>query len=259
MRTLALMLIAVATACTPRAVAPPITGTVTRVVDGDTFDIAGSRVRLIGINAPEHDECFGSEATTALSDLIAGAKVRLEMGEQTRDNYGRVLAYVYLDDRFVNETLVAQGFALAQAYPPNTGHQEELNAAMRTAQRTRIGMWAPDACGSPSDDVSIARIVANPPGPDENVLNDETVTLTASSTVDLSGWMLRDGSSSHRFRFPDGFVLEDRVTIHSGCGDDTASDLYWCSDGPIWGNNGDTALIFDESGALVDAVTYPPD
>jgi len=259
MRTLALLVLtAVSTACTPTSAPPQTVATVTRVIDGDTFDISGSRVRLIGINAPEHDECFGPEATTALGDMIEGTNVTLESGVQGYDQYGRVLAYVYLDGQFINELLVARGFALSQAYPPNTGHQEELGQAMTVARQQRAGMWAPGACGTSSEAVSILEINANPPGPDEDVLNEETVTLRASSTVDLSGWVLRDGSSSHRFHFPDGYTLEGEVTVHTGCGTNTESDLFWCADGPVWGNRGDTALIYDESGALVDAVTYPP-
>ncbi|MFZ0493588.1 MAG: thermonuclease family protein [Acidimicrobiia bacterium] len=260
MRLLALLLLVVtSSACAPTRIAPLSEVAVTRVIDGDTFDVGTSRVRLIGVNAPEHDECFGTEATEELARLIQGATVTLETDAQAYDAYGRALAYTYLDGRSVNLDLVAGGFALAQAYPPNTRHQDELNAAMTAAQDHRIGMWAEDACGRSSDDVSIESIAANPPGPDENVLDEETITIVATSSADLTGWVLRDGSSSHRFHLPNGFVLNGRVTIHSGCGTDTTTDLFWCADGPIWDNDGDTALIYDESGALVDAVTYPPD
>ena len=183
----------------------------------------------------------------------------LETDAQPYDDYGRILAYVYLDGRLVNVDLVTDGFALAQAYPPNTHHKDELNAAMSTAQAQQVGMWAEGACGPASEAVSIGPIAANPSGPDESVLNEETITIVATSEVDLTGWILRDGSSSHRFRFPDGFVLKGKVTIHSGCGQDTSTHLFWCANGPIWDNDGDSALIYDESGALVDAVTYPPD
>jgi len=259
MRLLALLLLVVtSSACTSTLMAPLSEARVTRVIDGDTFDAGGSRVRLIGVNAPEHDECFGAQATNELARLIQGVTVSLETDAQVVDGYGRTLAYVYLDGRSVNLDLVAGGFALAQAYPPNTRHQDELNAAMTTAQDHRIGMWAEDACGRATGDVSIGSITANPSGPDENVLNAETVTIVATTSTDLTGWVLRDGSSSHRFHFPSGFVLDGRVTIHSGCGTDTSTDLFWCENGPIWDNDGDTALIYDESGALVDTVTYPP-
>ena len=57
---------------------------VDRVVDGDTIDISHDgvvlTVRLIGINAPEHDECWGSEATDALVDLLGEGPVWLDAG-----------------------------------------------------------------------------------------------------------------------------------------------------------------------------------
>jgi len=259
MRLLALLLIVVAcSGCTPGSVAPLSDARVTRVVDGDTFEVSGTRVRLIGVNAPEYDECFGAEAAEELTRLIQGESVTLETDAQALDGYGRTLAYVYLDARLVNLDLVTGGFALAQAYPPNTRYQDALNAAMIVAQDHQMGMWADGACGREHDDVTIDSITANPSGPDEDVLNEETVTIVATTDTDLTGWILRDGSSSHRFHFPDGFVLNGRVTIHSGCGTDTTTDLYWCEQGPVWNNDGDTAVISDESGALVDAVTYPP-
>jgi micrococcal nuclease len=236
---------------------------ITRVIDGDTIAVADgmdeTRVRLIGVNAPEHDECFGAEAAHALVELLADGPVSLEMDVRATDDYGRVLAYVYAGEHFVNLELVEGGFALAQAYPPNTSHQDELNAAMRAARTHRAGMWSEAACGAPSATVAIGRIVFDPPGPDGESLNAETVAVSAESAAVLDGWTLRDGSSSHRFRFPAGFALPagQQVTIHTGCGVDTAHDLYWCADGPIWGNAGDTAIIYDETGALVDAVTYP--
>jgi micrococcal nuclease len=259
MRLLALLLlVATSAACASTPIAPLSEARVIRVIDGDTFDAGGSRVRLIGVNAPEHDECYGSQASEELARLIQGATVTLETDAQVQDGYGMILAYVYLEGRSVNLDLVANGFALAQAYPPNTRHQDELDAAMTAAQNLQIGMWAEDACGRASSDVTIDSITANPSGPDERVLNEETVTIVATSSTDLTGWILRDGSSSHRFHFPDGFALDGSVTIHSGCGTDTTTDLYWCEYGPVWDNGGDTALIYDESGALVDSVTYPP-
>lgn len=237
--------------------------TLDRVVDGDTFIVVDGasevRVRLIGVNAPEHDECFGSEATAELSRLLGRGSIRLETDVRTHDDYERLLAYAYAGDRFVNVELVEGGFALAQAYPPNLLHQADLNAAMTNSEAQRAGMWAADACGAPSGKVTIDAIVSDPPGPDGDALNEETVTISSLVDVSLDGWVLRDGSSSHRYRFPDGFSLSagSQVTIHTGCGIDSPGELYWCSNGPVWDNGGDTAIIYDESGALVTAVTYP--
>lgn len=135
--------------------------TVTHVVDGDTLDVVAAgrdeRVRLIGIDTPEiaHEafadrpaqpgECFGEEArgfTTAL--LPVGTPVRLERDVVARDDYGRLLAYVYRasDGVFVNVELVRQGFAQPLSFPPNVTYRERFVAAARAAQVAGAGLWA---------------------------------------------------------------------------------------------------------------------
>ncbi len=261
---LTILLVLIATSCAQAA--PSSNAVVQRVIDGDTIVVslngADERVRLIGINAPERDECFGTEATEQLRVLLDHTQVTLQTDVDVYDDYGRLLAYVYSDDSLINRELVSGGFALAQPYPPNTLHQSELDDAMTTAKQQEVGLWAVGACGEAVGDVvTIESINENPPGPDEASLNDESITLIANDHVDLSGWVVRDGSSSNRYVVPDGITLYagDRVILHSGCGNNSIHDLYWCSDTPIWNNDGDTVMIYDESGALVDAVTYPAD
>jgi len=73
-------------------------GTVTRVLDGDTINVsAGSRkyrVRLAGIDAPEHDQSYGDQAGAHLRDLLLGNDVRLESNKV--DKYGRLVAKVWV-------------------------------------------------------------------------------------------------------------------------------------------------------------------
>jgi len=262
MRKLLAAILLVLTACSAQQGT-----TVLRVIDGDTLIVRRGgekiRVRLIGINAPEHDECYGSQATQALRHLVDGRTVTLVTDTEASDQYGRLLAYVYVDGKLANQSLVEDGFALARPYPPNTSLQPDLDRAMQRARRERAGMWAPSACGSkPSAIVDIGRISFNPPGPDGQHLDQETVTLrnNQESPIDLSGWTLRDGSSVHRFVFPAGFELlpGTGVTVHTGCGRDGSEDLHWCADGPIWNNEGDIVMLFDDSGALVSSITYSP-
>lgn len=80
----------------------------TRVVDGDTIivniDGKKERVRLIGVDTPETKhpnkpvEYFGREASAFTKGMVEGKKVKLEYDWQRRDKYGRLLAYVYLED-----------------------------------------------------------------------------------------------------------------------------------------------------------------
>lgn len=132
------------------------TAQVVRVVDGDTIVvlIAGrqDRVRYIGIDAPESVrpnapvECFGPEASDANRALVEGRRVYLEADVEDRDDFGRLLRYVFIDDAssgriFVNETLVAGGYAESVAFRPNVTRQATLDAAEAAARAARRGMW----------------------------------------------------------------------------------------------------------------------
>ena len=129
----------------------PASGTVERVVDGDTFVLeGGDRVRLLGIDTPETvdpDEpvgCFGPQASAYSKHLLTGRHVRLVYDREHHDVYGRLLAYVYLDGRsslFVNRALIDRGFARTLSIPPNTAHAAELAAAERRAALTGVGLW----------------------------------------------------------------------------------------------------------------------
>jgi len=124
--------------------------TVERVIDGDTFKIAGSseKVRLIGVDTPESvkpgepPEPYGKEAAAFSKKLLAGKKVKLVYDMQERDKYGRLLAYVYLeDDTFVNALLVKEGYAQVLTVPPNVAHAEEFLQLEREARSAKRGLW----------------------------------------------------------------------------------------------------------------------
>lgn len=77
---------------------------------------------------------------------------------------------------------------------------------------------------------------------------------------DMTGWTLGD-ESDHFYRFPTGFILAGGVSVRvwSREGDDTQTNLYWGRDDPVWGNDGDTAFLWDENENLIDYVTWPVD
>ncbi len=122
---------------------------VNRVIDGDTFELAGGeRVRLIGINSPEYEpwknikQFFGKEASDYARKLLDGKKVRLELDSQTLDKYRRTLAYVYLEDgQFVNSLLVQEGYAKAKSYPPNNRYRQVFNELEKEAKKNKKGLW----------------------------------------------------------------------------------------------------------------------
>ena len=125
-------------------------GQVRWVADGDTIVLTdGERVRYAGINAPEvaHDgepgELFGDEARAFNQKLVLGRWLTLELAENSRDHYGRLLAYVFLEDgTFVNGELVQQGYAHLIRRQPRVRYWERLLNLQRQALKEKRGLWS---------------------------------------------------------------------------------------------------------------------
>jgi len=112
------------------------------VHDGDTvtcLDEQGrpQKIRLMGIDAPEHGQPFGDAARRALAAKLAGGLVRAE--GTARDQHGRLLARLWILDRDLNAELVAEGWAWAFG---GFVEDAELVAAEAAARRNRRGLWA---------------------------------------------------------------------------------------------------------------------
>jgi endonuclease YncB( thermonuclease family) len=130
-------------------------GTVLRIVDGDTIRVRlgdrVERVRYIGVNTPElhhpvrGEEPGGREAREVNRGLVESRRVRLEIDVQSRDRYGRLLAYVWVGDVMINAELVRLGFAQVMTVPPNVRHQALFVELQRDARAARRGLWGADA------------------------------------------------------------------------------------------------------------------
>lgn len=119
------------------------------IIDGDTIIVDGKqRVRYIGIDSPETNECLESEATEKNRSLVEGKQLRLEKDVSETDRYGRLLRYIWVGNTFVNEELVKTGYAQASAYPPDTKYQSRLNAAENYAKSNNLGIWNKSLCNS---------------------------------------------------------------------------------------------------------------
>lgn len=135
---------------------------VTRVIDGDTIKIStGEHVRFIGIDAPEsrynakleRDMArsrkdmkailkMGKAASDFVRNLLEWKKVRLEFDVRRTDKYGRLLAYVYLEDgTFVNAKIVEEGYAQVMTIPPDVKYSGTFIRLQKEAREKRKGLW----------------------------------------------------------------------------------------------------------------------
>ncbi|MGY9079434.1 MAG: lamin tail domain-containing protein [Candidatus Nanopelagicales bacterium] len=217
------------------------TGTVTRVVDGDTMIVTDdvtdvkSRIRLLGINTPETysatdqvAHCGGWQATAALEELApVGTKVRLasldpaSTGKSKRpqrtvlawnpisQQYDQDLAWAMAERGWGHWFTVADEAAMSSLY----------REVIKSAQQRKVGIWNPDLCGV--NEQPEANILLRVNRSAES-LNDEWVTVRnlGATPIDLSGWRIRDTGNTAIYLFPGGSILSpgDYRIIRSGVG-----------------------------------------
>ena len=130
----------------------PTEAKVVRVIDGDTIEIdatdpdgAPYHVRYLLVDTPETFgtvECYGPEAKEFNRSVVEGKTVQLSYDEECTDRYGRLLAYIDLDGRSINELLVERGFACVLHIPPNGADRvDEYRAIEDQAQAGLVGLW----------------------------------------------------------------------------------------------------------------------
>ena len=132
---------------------------VTAVVDGDTIKIDWdgqiTTLRLIGMDTPETKDprkpvqCFGREASARAEELLSGGRVRIgeDPTQDTRDKYGRLLVYVYIQDgTLYNQKMIQDGYAHEYTYQVPYQLQRKFQAAERQAREQGRGFWSPSTC-----------------------------------------------------------------------------------------------------------------
>jgi micrococcal nuclease len=127
----------------------PRSGSVKAVFDGDTILLdSGDRVRYLGIDAPEvaHEgtpaDCYGDEARETNRRWVLHQQVTLQYDRETRDQYGRLLAYVYLaDGTCINAALLRAGLAWVFRFGEGFGKFQEFLGYQREALHQRNGLW----------------------------------------------------------------------------------------------------------------------
>ena len=115
---------------------------VTGIMDGDTIEVLKDRksvrIRLFGIDCPERDQDFGSKARKFTSEKVF--KRVVEVNPIDTDQYGRTVAKIYVDGKYLNLMLVAEG--LAWWYRPYAGKERDLEQAEKQARDAKTGLWS---------------------------------------------------------------------------------------------------------------------
>ena len=133
---------------------------ITKVVDGDTIVVnmngKNETIRLIGLDTPETVDprkpvqCFGEEASKKAKELLTGKMVRIEVdpSQGERDKYGRLLAYVFLENAvFFNQLMISEGYGHEYTYNLPYKYQKEFKEAEKTAREEKRGLWAKTIAG----------------------------------------------------------------------------------------------------------------
>ncbi len=253
------------------------TGTVQRVVDGDTMlvtdDVTGvvNRIRFIGINSPEIDgkdhggQCGGWQAKAALEGLApVGTKVRLasldpaSKGESNRPQrtvlawnpisaeYDQDLAWAMAERGWGHWFTVANEAAMSSLY----------RDVIKSAQQRKVGIWNPNLCGeNEQPDANILLRVNRSAG----AINDEWVSVRnlGAAPVDLSGWRIRDTGNAAVYTFPEGSVLNggDYRTIRTGVGIPGGVDgrtLFLGKKSLVYQNPGSGPYLVGDAAYLLD-------
>ena len=233
--------------------------TVIRHVDGDTFEVAiadpaygmraEEKVRFMGIDTPEREEPLFAEARAHVERRAGAGPVYLAFDFQRRDQFDRLLAFVYLPDgTLLNAELIEHGLAVVYRGDDLMYFLPQFEDLEREARSRELGVWK----GKAAAGVIIVDI--------RNQSRDEHVLLRndGSDPVDVSGWWICDDDDD-RVAIPAEVVLApgDTLAVGSGAGCvDTHHPCLRVSKKNIWGNPGDVACLKDRSGALIDSHAY---
>ncbi len=228
------------------------------VIDGDTVVLTSNlgprTVRLIGIDAPESNhpergrEPFGAEARAFVAALLPeGTPVWVELDFGLTDAYGRLLAYLYVEDPAgtwlvegrraaqVNLAIAEAGFATVMTIEPNSTYADLYEDAVAEARARASGMWAPGdtatvdgAAALPDGPIVIRCALYNPTTP--NDANAEWVSLLIREPIDTRGYYLYDEGSKSTFRLPPGVQGPGELRVgNPGQG--------------VWNNSGDVIYL----------------
>ena len=223
-------------------------GTVTQVIDGDTITVLLEdgktyTVRYIGMDAPESNMPFFTEAYHANSDMVLEKEVVLIKDVSETDPYDRLLRYVIVDNILVNLELVKTGFAKAMMFPPDVACADTLSSAEQEPQASQIGLWATTATPEPSASQVIIVAVEK---------REEYVDLQniGEADVDLTGWNLVSEKGHQECHLAGLIKAGETLRVWAGISQQGGYSCGYSS--PIWNNSQpDPAVLYNPQGVEV--------
>jgi endonuclease YncB( thermonuclease family) len=223
-------------------------GAVIQVIDGDTIDVRLDDgqiypVRYIGMDAPERDQPFFTEAYNANADMVLEKEVILIKDVSETDQYDRLLRYVIADNLFVNLELVRAGFAQAMRYPPDVACADTFSSAEYETRASQIGIWET----TPTPEPSTAQVIIIKVNKRDEYVDIQNI---GDMDVDLAGWNLVSERGHQECPLSGSIKAGETLRIWSGT---AQGDGYSCGyTNPIWNNSeSDPAVLYNAQGAEV--------
>jgi hypothetical protein len=205
------------------------TGTVERVIDGDTIVVNGSHIRMLGINTPEKGEPFSSNATSFLEEQVLGKKVTLKFGKEKYDLYKRKLSYVFVGRENINKEIIENGYANFYFPKGEDLYSKELREAWSACLDSGKNL-----CEKSGESCIVLQ--------DWDIKEQKVVLRNiCSNSVDISGWSVKD--EGRKIYFFENEILdsgEEVILIPEDFG-----KTY------VWTETGDTIFIRDAENKLV--------
>jgi len=211
---------------------------VEKVTDGDTIHACNKTIRMLGINTPEKKETYYLEAKEFNNKTLLGKEVRVVVGADKIDLYGRTLAYVFLENRNINEELILNGFATPY-FPSTKDKYYDLffkTFATCLESQSRLCKSSTDKC---TNCIELENL--------DMKAQEVTFRNICDFSCDLTGWTVKDEGRKN-FVFPEfSLASQKSVTIYAS----KEKDKFHFSQATVWTATGDTVYLRDENYNLV--------
>lgn len=200
-----------------------------RVIDGDTIETDLGKVRLLGINTPEKNMPYSNESKNLLRHF-ENQSIELLRDIDDKDLYGRMLRYLFYENRLINIEILEKGFA-SSYMTSGLRYEKEILRAENYSREYSLGIWekSQDVC---ADCISLIELNAT--------AEFFIIKNSCGFVCNLQGWFVKDTGRNL-------FWLK---SISAG------EQQTFNSSKAVWNNDGDSFFMFDNSGKLVTFSRY---